>query len=362
MPRPTYVSIDLDALVHNAQVARRLTPGKQLMACVKADAYGHGAVACARALSPLVDALAVAHVEEAEQLRNAGIPLPVLVLEGPFEPADVIKIRELALWTVVHSEHQLPWLIEHLPPENTNVWLKLDTGMHRLGIHKSTLASLWSQLQQAGFHDLVLMTHLANAEWANSDLTQRQKCEWQMALTHLPSTSACASVFNSAAIVDELPMNSDWVRPGYMLYGGQSGSCKNVELRPVMTLSSQVMALRQIPQGDTVGYGGRWIAPRPSRIATVPVGYGDGYPRHAANGAPVWIDGQECPLVGRVSMDMITVDVTDHPSAVIGSAVELWGKHIAIDRLAQAADTIGYTLMTQVGARPTRRWTQSGKI
>ena len=142
-----------------------------------------------------------------------------------------------------------------------------------------------------------------------------------------------------------------------MLYGGLSASVPTTELRPVMSLRSEVMAVRHIPQGDSVGYGGRWIAPRPSRIATVPVGYGDGYPRHAANGAPVWIEGQECPLVGRVSMDMVTVDITDHPNATIGSAVELWGKHIGIDRLAQAADTIGYTLMTQISSRPARQWT-----
>ncbi len=354
MPRPTCVSIDLDALRHNAQIARRLSEGKRLMACVKADAYGHGAIPCAKTLSPWVDAFAVAHVEEAENLREAGIEQPILVLEGPFDVADAQKIEELALWTAVHSEHQLPWLVEHLTPATSNVWLKLDTGMHRLGIGAEALPVVWSQLTEAGFQDTVLMTHLAFAEQGDSALTQYQKSQWRAALEALPSPTA--SALNSAAIVGELPMSGDWVRPGYMLYGGQSCTHPVTDLRPVMTLSSEIMAIRHIPQGDSVGYGGRWIAPRPSHIATVPVGYGDGYPRHATNGAPVWVDGYECPLVGRVSMDMVTVDITDHPNATIGSAVELWGEHISIDRLAQAADTIGYTLMTQISSRPARRW------
>lgn len=357
MPRPTHVTIDLDALAHNARITRRLTPGKRLMACVKADAYGHGAVPCAQTLAPLVDAFAVAHAEEAHNLRDAGISLPILVLEGPFDVTDAKTIGDLALWTVVHSDHQLPWVIEHLPRENANVWLKLDTGMHRLGIQIDTLPAIWSQLLEAGFHDPVLMTHLAFAEQGSSELTRQQANQWREALASLPSPTPHTSALNSAAIIGELPISGDWVRPGYMLYGGLSANGPTTELRPVMSLRSEVMAVRHIPQGDSVGYGGRWIAPRPSRIATVPVGYGDGYPRHAANGAPVWIEGQECPLIGRVSMDMVTVDITDHPNATIGSAVELWGQHIGIDRLAQAADTIGYTLMTQISSRPARQWT-----
>lgn len=352
MPRPSHIRIDLDALSYNAILTRQLAGHRKIMAAVKADAYGHGAVACAQVLNPHVDALAVAFVEEAAILRAAGIAKPILVLDGPFDGNDVAQINHHNLWTVVHNFAQVNLLrdaqLSALPP----IWLKLDTGMHRLGLAPQKFAQALSALQQMGASDITLMSHLANAEMADDPVSQRQLQRWQTAIMAFDGPT---SLGNSAALINNIARDTDWLRPGYMLYGGRpKGVGDSLALKPVMYFESQIMALRDISVGETVGYGGRWRAQRNSRIATIPAGYADGYPRHAKDGTPVAIAGKIAPLAGRVSMDMLTVDVTDLDDVHIGDTVTLWGASPGLDTVASHADTIGYELSCRMPNRLPR--------
>lgn len=352
MPRPSQIRIDLDALTHNATLTRQLAGHRKIMAAVKADAYGHGAVACARVLNPHVDAFAVAFVEEAVILRAAGINTPILVLDGPFDSTDVAQINHHNLWTVVHNDAQVNLLrdaqLSTLPP----IWLKLDTGMHRLGLAPQAFAQAYDALQAMGASDITLMSHLANAETADDLVSQRQLQRWQTAIKAFDGPT---SLGNSAALINNIARDTDWLRPGYMLYGGHpKGVGEHLALLPVMYFKSHVMALRDIKAGETVGYGGRWCAQRNSRIATIPVGYADGYPRHAKDGTPVAIGGKLGRLAGCVSMDMLTVDVTDLGDVHIGDVVTLWGNSPGIDIVAAHADTIGYELSCRMPNRLPR--------
>lgn len=349
MTRPTEIQINLDNLKFNIEKARALANGRKLMATVKADAYGHGIVPCAKAIGGRVDALAVAYCDEAVALRESGYQGKLLILEGPFDPLDAQQINELQLDTVIHTMEQID-LLAPLASRGLQLWLKLDSGMHRLGFTAKQLEDAKTQINRLGFAKPVVMSHLAQAESPETVLTLRQLHNWKAADT----TGMESSLLNSAGISANLGADSDWLRPGYMLYGGRM--TPDIDLKPVMRFSSQVIATRDIPAGDLVGYGGTWQASRPSRIATVAAGYADGYPRAAGSGTPVWVEGQICPLVGRVSMDLITVDITEHPTAKIGSPVVLWGPELTIDRVAQHADTIGYELMTRIPNRVPRTW------
>ena len=354
MTRPTYIEIDLAALLHNARVTRALAGNRRVSAAVKGDAYGHGMTQCATILAEHADSLAVAFCEEAARLLEAGLECPINVLEGPFDQEDAAFIVHHNLETVVHTPAQLDLLIAaKLQPTNM-LWLKSDTGMHRLGVQEQELEVLVKRLKKLGHHQVGLMSHLGDAECPASEMTVSQLKRWSVIAKQyaLPT-----SLFNSAAILQSYDVSSDWIRPGIMLYGASSHTNKATQkFLPVMHLNSSVMAVRQIEAGEFVGYGGRWQAPRVSRVATIPVGYGDGYPRAAGNGTPVWINGERCRLIGRVSMDMITVDVTDHPSVEAGSPVELWGKHLPVNEVASKADTIGYELLTRLPHRTPRRW------
>ena len=354
MPRPTLIDIDLAALKHNARLARSLAGKKQLMAAVKADAYGHGMLACAQTLSSVTDALAVAFTEEAIALRDAGLEQPILILEGPFDDQDLAEISAHGLWPVLHSHEQLALLEANAGCCPESVWIKIDTGMHRLGFAPDDIETVLARLEAAGCREIVLMSHLAFAEEPESDLTLRQLQRWKQLSER---SNLKTSFVNSAGLITQLPVSSDWVRPGYMLYGGRASErFLSLPLAPVMHFTSAVMALRQINPGESVGYGGRWQAQRTTTVATVPVGYGDGYPGTAENGTPIWIAGALCPLVGRVSMDMITVDVTDHPHIGIGSPVELWGRQLSVDTVAVHAKTIGYELLTRMPQRAPRHY------
>ena len=355
MPRPSAITIDLDALKHNAGVARRLAGSAKLIAAVKADAYGHGLIPCSRALEPVVSGLAVAVCEEAILLREAGIQLPILVLDGPFDAIDIQVINELELMSVAHSQEQLDLLLQTMDATALpSIWVKVDTGMHRLGFRPQDLPGVLKQLKDAP--EVVVMSHFANGESAGSALTRRQLDRWEN--LGLPGPEA-TSFANSAGLMNGLASTCDWARPGIMLYGAPDKNGQGHELlRPVMSFQSAVMALRTVDAGETVGYGGRWQAHRASRIATIPVGYGDGYPRSAKDGTPVLIGQQMCPLAGRVSMDMITVDVTDCHHCEIGTPVELWGQTLPVNRVAEQADTIGYELLTRMTGRVPRNWRQ----
>ncbi|MEZ5572647.1 MAG: alanine racemase [Halioglobus sp.] len=354
MARPNQARLDLGALRHNVSVVRQLAPQSRIVAVVKANAYGHGAVTIASALRTQVDALAVACIEEAIELRSAGIDTPILLLQGVFEAAELVIAARMSLWLTIENEQQLRWLEDAYLQTPVTCWLKVDTGMNRLGVVPKRAAEFYQRLRASdNVHDeVVTCTHFAAAEDVKSSQTQRQLKIFE-SLSFGAQRSAC----NSAGILAWPGAHFDWVRPGYMLYGnspmpGEHPSAQG--LRPVMTLTSAVISLRDVAIGEAVGYGGTWVAQRPSRIATVTIGYGDGYPRGAANGTPVLVNGQRAALAGRVSMDMITVDVTDLANIEIGAQVVLWGAGLPLAEVAHCANTIGYELTTRMPARTPR--------
>lgn len=351
MSRTTTVHIDLAAISENIHTLRAPLAGHRFMAVVKADAYGHGAVRVAQHIEPSVDALAVAFTEEAVALREAGINAALLILEGPHTASDLALAGKLNLWPVIHSDEQLEWC-KTLGADLSQAWIKIDTGMHRLGFAAKRYAGIRDTLLSYGIGEITAMSHLASAEEPDDALTRAQLRSWEETVRDGHDTT---SLHNSAATQHALSGSSDWVRVGYALYGGKIKGLSNpTPLRPAMQFSSSVIALRDVPAGETVGYGGRWTAQRDSVIATLPVGYGDGYPWGAADGTPVGINGQIAPLAGRVSMDMVTVDVTDCSSVNLGAQAILWGDQPAIDDVAAHSGTIGYELMTRLTPRATR--------
>lgn len=356
MARPSQARLDLAALRHNCDVARQLAPRSRVMAVVKANGYGHGAVTVARALEERVDALAVACIEEAVALRDAGLSAPIMLLQGVHEARELAIASALGLWITIDNKQQLRWLEEARLPSPLQCWLKIDTGMHRLGVESTQLDDFQRRLDSSinALDTVVLCTHFASADNLYSDQTKAQIQCFDRLCSGRPGLRSAA---NSAGLLGWPAAHYDWVRPGYMLYGNSpfpEPHPNTAELRPVMTLRSAVISVREVQPGDTVGYGASWVARRPSRIATITVGYGDGYPRLAANGTPVLINGQRAPLAGRVSMDMITVDVTDLADVEIGDEVVLWGPGLTAGEVAKHAGTIGYELTTRMPARTPR--------
>lgn len=349
MQRKTAAYIDRDAIRGNFELACSLAPNAQAVAVIKADAYGHGILQVAEALWELVPMFGVATIDEAVVLREAGIRNAILVLEGVTtrEACETAKAHELVL--MVHALEQAAMM-----SGPGSAWIKVDTGMHRLGINAADLTTVLEQLSAAGVDVQAVCTHLACANELDTAVTAAQIKAFSRC------TAACdlpLSIANSAAVIAWPDSHADWIRPGIMLYGVSPftediGAIRN--LRPAMTLQSEVIAIREIPAGDSVGYGARWTAARPSVIATVAVGYADGYPRHATDGTPVFIGGKIAPLVGTVSMDMITVDVTDHPGVSIGDPVELWGSNLSVTEVAKHAGMISYELLAGVTSRVPR--------
>ena len=367
MTRPTEALISLANLQHNFTVVRRLTRGARIMAVVKANAYGHGAVQVAGALAPLADAFGVASLEEAVELRDAGIDKPIVLLSGVFGRAEMLEVARYGLGTVIHCAEQLQILLDTALNQAVDVWLKLDTGMHRLGFNAEGFGRAAGRLraaQQVG--KLTFISHLACADDPPAVLNERQLQNFQKTLADLHvGVDESLSLANSAALLTRPDMHFDWVRPGVMLYGvnplsGDLSLPADVELRPVMTLRSRIVALQTVPVGEGVGYGEAWRAPdvragsspaQPSRIAVVAAGYGDGYPRHAANGCPVLVNGKRASIAGRVSMDLLTVDISASPDAKIGDPVTLWGEGLPVETLARHSETIAYELLTGVNQR-----------
>ena len=350
MSRTTMVHIDLTAISENIHALRAPLAAHRFMAVVKADAYGHGAVRVAQHIESMVDALAVAFTEEAVALREAGISAPLLILEGPHTASDLALAGKLNLWPVIHSDEQLEWC-KTRGADLSQAWIKIDTGMHRLGFTVERYADIHDTLLSYGIGEVTTMSHLASAEDPEHALTRAQLRSWDETIRDRHNSS----LHNSAATQHALSGHSEWVRVGYALYGGRiKGLQKAVPLRPAMRLSSSVIALRDVRTGESVGYGGRWTAQRDSVIATLPVGYGDGYPWGAADGTPVEINGEIAPLAGRVSMDMVTVDVTDCSNVMLGGLAVLWGDRPAVDDVAAHSGTIGYELMARLTPRATR--------
>lgn len=342
--RPARALIDLQALRHNYQLARELS-GARALAVVKADAYGHGAVRCAQALQDEADGFAVACIEEALELRAAGIRKPILLLEGFFEAAELALIEQHDLWCVVHALWQLEAIEQSALQKPLRVWLKLDSGMHRVGLNPQEFRDAWQRLQASGKADgIVLMSHFARADELDCSRSQEQVLVFEQARQGM---QAEVSLRNSPAILGWPDVPSDWVRPGIMLYGAtpfEQSQLQASQLRPVMTLESKIISVRELPAGEPVGYGASFVADKPTRVGVVAMGYADGYPRHAPTGTPVFVDGRPTRLIGRVSMDMLTIDLSDLPQSGLGSRVELWGPNVLASDVAMRAETIPYEL------------------
>lgn len=352
MTRPAKVSIDLAALRHNYLRVRQLAPGCRVMAVVKADAYGHGLVRVARALSG-ADAFGVACLEEAEELRAAGIQQAIILLEGPYSSSELQRIDELSLDMIIHHAAQLDMLEQCAVQRPLRVWLKVDSGMHRLGFDGSELAAVWQRLRALPCvdSDIVLMTHLACANEAGNPMTGRQLAAFnRVSAAH----DGARSIANSAAIVSCVESHADWVRPGLMLYGVspmQDTVARDHDLKPVMSLLSELISVKTLRKGETVGYGASWRCPADTTIGIVAAGYGDGFPRHARSGTPTLVNGRRASIIGNASMDMLTVDLSAQPGARVGDPVELWGPNLAIEEVALYAGTIPYELLCGVHKR-----------
>ena len=350
--RPAQAVIDLKALRHNFQLAKTLSHAKTI-AVVKADAYGHGAVQCAHALSEHTEAFAVACIEEALALRDAGIKNPILLLEGFFEEQELLLINQYDLWTVVHSDWQIKVIEKISLAKPLTVFLKMDSGMHRVGFLAKEYPFAYQRLVASKKTSTIrLMSHFSRADESKVDYTQKQFDTFQEIAKAL-QVETC--ICNSPAILSWPEIHSTWVRPGIMLYGStpfEQTQYQANHLIPVMTLQSKIIAVREIPANEPIGYGARFITKKPMRIGVVAMGYADGYPRQVPNNAPVLVNNTKTCLIGRVSMDMLTIDITDIPSARLGSNVELWGKNILASDIALLANTISYQLFCNVKRVP----------
>ena len=362
MSRPTKATIDLQALRDNFALAQSLAADSQTMPMVKANAYGHGMVEVAQALAEIAPAYGVACIEEALELREAGICQPILLLEGTFSADEVNTAALKGLWLMVENHPQKEAILNADIAQPVNVWLGVDTGMHRLGFPPSEAQEVYQSLKDSRnvSDSIVVASHFACAEDFDNNFTVQQLAAFSKTIESMGCSEKAPipqSLANSASILGRPNTHKDWNRPGYMIYGASpfDQPQENADkLKPVMTLSSAVISVRSISSGEKVGYSGKWTAERPSNIATIGIGYGDGYPRTAPYGTPVLINGVECPLVGSVSMDMITVDVTDLESVSIGDPVELWGVQLPVNKVAAHCGTLGYELLTRMPARVPR--------
>jgi alanine racemase len=357
MPRPIVATIHLDSMKHNLARAKAQSPGAKAWGVVKANGYGHGLERAMRGFAE-ADGLALIEFDNAVKLREMGWKKPILLLEGFFGPADLNTMAGYNLQSAVHCNEQLAWLEaaqEALTARGIrfDLHLKMNTGMNRLGFMPEAYAAAHARLLAIScVGSVTLMTHFANADDVAHPLLPitEQIRRFEQGAAGLPGMR---SLSNSAGVLLHASLANDWVRPGIMLYGGTpgGGSAEGFELQPTMTLHSEIIGIQDIAAGDAVGYGSRFQAEGPMRVGVVACGYADGYPRHAPLGTPVLVDGVKTRLVGRVSMDMLTVDLTELPSARIGSTVTLWGRGLPIDDVATAAGTIGYELMCALAPR-----------
>lgn len=354
MPRPIEALVHGAALAHNLARARAAAPDSRVFAVVKANAYGHG---IERAYDGLrgADGFALLDLAEAERVRALGWRGPILLLEGCFEPRDLELCSRLNLWHAVHCSEQIDWLAAHKTHQPHRVFLKMNSGMNRLGFTPTAFRAAWARLDALPQVDeITLMTHFADADTEHG--CERPVAAFEAATRDLPGERCLA---NSAAILRH-KLRNDWVRAGILCYGSApdfpAHDIAHWGLQPTMTLRSRLIGTQQLQPGDTVGYGSTYTAREAQRIGIVACGYADGYPRHAGTGTPVLVDGVRCTTVGRVSMDMLAVDLTPVPQAHIGSEVTLWGRGpggsvLPIDEVARAAGTIGYELMCALALR-----------
>lgn len=352
MPRPLTATIDLSALQHNLTVAQSHAPQSKVWAVVKANAYGHGLERGMRGFDA-AHGLGLIEFDGAIKLRQMGWRKPILLLEGCFSPDDVNVAAEHQLEIVVHCTEQIEMLEKTKLASTLDVHLKLNSGMNRLGFKPDVYRAAYARLRALpSVRNISFMTHFANSEIAGNSLMPlaEQVRRFNVATEGLKGER---SLSNSAADLLHPEVAADWVRPGIMLYGGTPGNKTALEfgLRPAMTLTSEIIGIQDIAVGDAVGYGSRFTADKPMKIGVVACGYADGYPRLAPTGTPIIVDGVRTRIVGNVSMDMITVDLSAIPGAHVGSKVTIWGEGLPIDEVAQSAGTVGYELMCALAPR-----------
>ncbi|MEQ1667551.1 MAG: alanine racemase [Sulfuriferula sp.] len=343
MSRPIFAQIDTLALQHNLSVIRQHTPHARIMAVVKANAYGHGLALAARALWD-ADGFAVATIDEAVQLRDLGWIKPILLLEGLFSAVDIPLCSTHQLSLVIHHSEQINWLRAARLTRPLSVFVKFNSGMNRLGFKHDAYRVALAQIQSIpALSPITLMSHFATADDTHGVTAQLDNIQKCFALLPYP-----VSLANSAALLRYPDTQRDWVRPGIALYGASpfaDTSAASLNLRPVMTLHSQIIAIQTLKAGEALGYGQLWLADRETRVGIVACGYADGYPRHAVTGTPILVNGVRTRTLGRVSMDMLFVDLTAIPNAHIGSPVILWGQGLPVEEVATAAGTISYELL-----------------
>ncbi len=347
-----YAVLNLEAVQHNLAKVRQYAPQAKVMAIMKANAYGHGLLRIAEQL-PNADAFAVARLDEGIILRKAGFTQRIVILGGFTCKEELDQLLLLDLDVVIHNFDQILILNNNIVQRSLNVWLKCDTGMNRLGFKSTEINKAYQLLTTCPMvrQPINLMTHLANADNREDDKTLKQIRTFKQMTGHF---SGECSIANSAGILGWHESLTNWVRPGIMLYGISPFSeltGHQLGLRPVMSLHSRLIATKNLEKGETVGYASRWICETPTRFGVVAIGYGDGYPRYAKTGTPVLVNGQRVPLIGRVSMDMITVDLASQPQAKAGDPVELWGNELPVEEIANCADTIPYTLLCGITQR-----------
>lgn len=359
MPRPILATIHTAAVQHNLARAQQAAHDAKLWCVVKANAYGHGIENVFEGMRA-ADGFALIELSEAERIRNLGWRGPILLLEGVFDARDLELCSRLNVWHAVHCDQQIDWLAAHKTQQPHRVFLKMNSGMNRLGFTPDRYRSAWARLNAlTQVDEISFMTHFSDADAAKG--ISAQLAVFDEATRDLPGERC---ICNSAAMLRNPDMpaaeRGDWVRGGILLYGSAPDfpekTAQDWGLQPTMTLSAKVIGTQSLQPGDTVGYGSTFVADKPMRIGVVACGYADGYPRHCATGTPVLVNGQRSRLIGRVSMDMITVDLSDIPDAGFGSEVTMWGKAangavLSIDEVAQAAGTVGYELMCAVAPR-----------
>lgn len=357
MARNLTATISRSAIRHNLSCVRRIAPGKKIIAMVKANGYGHGLEQVSRAIRD-VDALGVASLEEGILLRESGIATDIVLMEGVFKKEDLPYVDNYGFTLVVHADYQIHHLNSFSAKRPISFWLKANSGMNRLGLPLAEVEPAYQQLKDhPHLHFLGIMGHFAQADDISNTITTHQFQAFKQWTHHLPGLRSMA---NSATILHWSDCHADWVRPGIMLYGASPTTGRfghEFGLVPAMELSSELIAIQTVRQGDKVGYGGTWtcdVAQR--RIGIAAIGYGDGYPWHARSGTPVLIGNKKAPLVGRVSMDMLAMDITDIPNCKVGDRVVMWGRNLPIEQIADHANTIPYELFCRLTERVKMVW------
>lgn len=369
MNRPLRITIVTQNLAHNLNQVKKFAKDQKVWAVVKANAYGHGIESCIKGFH-LADGLALLDLIHVKELRRLGWTKKLLLLEGLFSQAEIPEVIEAGCDIVLHQIQQLDWLEQFvltqtesgasLLKERVEIWLKLNSGMNRLGFKSAEYGVVYNHLNQMGFkvHHL---THFANADDLQNQIAPTVAQQWEVFGHTTRFMEGDRSSANSAALLNHSEVHADWVRPGIMLYGaspsGRFEDIASANLKPAMFLTSEIIAVQEIHCNDTVGYGSQFKATKNTRVGVVACGYADGYPRHAKEGTPVWVQanasepGGIVGIIGRVSMDMLTIDLTSMPSVGVGASVELWGEHVPIDDVALASGTVGYELMCAIAPR-----------